>query len=783
MPTALVRKRKAVTHEAADPVDTPVNDEDANGPLNGALSNFQEPEPSYSDSDPEAQNKSEPELIFSDDSDPGSFASLDQVDEQDDSAPVARFQGLDVGQGEQVEEEQDLDQNANYRVVRDTNGNERYLYDDIDPTYDTDDSDAPLTHNTIGNIPLSFYDSYPHIGYDINGKKIARPAKGAALDSLLDSIEIPKGWTGLTDPNTGKPLDLNEEELNLLKHITRNEAAEQGYDPYPDTIEYFTSQVETMPLNAAPEPKRRFVPSKHEAKRLMKMVKAIRDGRIKPYKPPTDKEDDDELDVKSYDIWAEEVPRPDHPMNMPAPKLPPPTYEESYHPPPEYLPDDEEKKQWEEADPEDRSKEFLPSDHDALRKVPGYARFVKDKFERCLDLYLAPRIRRSKLDIDPESLLPKLDNPDDHRPFPDHCSESRDAHNGRVRSVVFSPDGLYLASGGDDGWVRVWESDSKVCIWSVRLSSTDPVHVVKWRPGSEANILAAAAGESMYLIAPELPIENIESPDSVKQATDILLAGFSAAGKSQSIDTSNSKTQLVTWQRASSRLQNQNIHLQLVLPSTLKDISFHRRGDYFVTISPQSRSKGITIHTLSTHTTQLPFRNFRGFPQRAAFHPSKPHFFVASQRSIHVYDLSRQQLVKTLQTGAKWISAFDVHPSGGDNVVVSSYDKRILWIDMDLSPRPYKTLRFHTRGIRSVKFHPRQGHTQLFADASDDGTVQIFHAKVNAEDLMENVKITPLTVLRGHVIVEGLGVLDLDWHPFRPVCVSAGADGTMKFWS
>lgn len=68
----------------------------------------------------------------------------------------------------------------NYTVTEDANGNTRYVYGEINPVYDSDDSDAPATTNTIGNIPLSFYDSYPHIGYDINGKKISRPAKAEA---------------------------------------------------------------------------------------------------------------------------------------------------------------------------------------------------------------------------------------------------------------------------------------------------------------------------------------------------------------------------------------------------------------------------------------------------------------------------------------------------------------------------------------------------------------------------------------------------------------------------
>lgn len=121
----------------------------------------------------------------------------------------------------------------NYRVMVDANGNERYEYDEIDPVYDSDDTDANEPANTIGNIPLTFYDSYPHIGYDINGKRIMRPAAGEALDSLLDSIEIPKGWTGLTDPATGKPLKLSQDELELLRRVQMNEVTEDGYDPYP----------------------------------------------------------------------------------------------------------------------------------------------------------------------------------------------------------------------------------------------------------------------------------------------------------------------------------------------------------------------------------------------------------------------------------------------------------------------------------------------------------------------------------------------------------------------
>ena len=683
-----------------------------------------------------------------------------------------------MASSEGVDDTEDEELRPNYTVTTDANGNERYIYKEIDPVYDSDDSDAPVTINTIGDIPLSYYDSYPHIGYDINGKKILRPAKGEALDALLDSIDLPQGWTGLTDPATGKPLQLSKEELEVLKKVTRNEAPGEGYDPYPDMVHWFTNTEEIMPLSAAPEPKRRFIPSKHEHKRVMKIVRAIKEGRIKPYQEPSAEDEEEDPDVKRYDIWADEAPRPDHPMNAPAPKLPPPGYEESYHPPPEYLPDIQEKKAWEEADEEDREKDFLPTDHSALRKVPGYSRFVKDKFERCLDLYLAPRIRRSKLNIDPESLLPKLPSPDDLRPFPTVCATLYRGHQGRVRCISVNPAGTFVASGGDDGTVRVWDLLSGRQLWSVKLDSEGAVNAIKWRPGREALILAAAAGETVYFIIPP----TLCSPDIEAASRAVLDAGFGhAAAPTATTAQGDRKAPAATWARPSTKLADRGVLLSCTVRSSIKVVNWHRRGDYLSTTSPAGVSQAIAIHTLSKHLTQHPFRRLRGLAQTASFHPTKPLFFVATRQSIRLYDLQQQKLEKELKPGARWISSIDVHP-GGDNLLVGSYDRRLLWHDLDLSPTPYKTLRYHQKAIRSVRYHPNAGQYPLFADASDDGSVQIFHGKV-VGDSLENATIVPLKVLKGHKVTGELGVLDIEWHPREPWLLSAGADGTIRLWN
>lgn len=701
----------------------------------------------------------------------GDILDQDLVDEDEDEGEDSDASKEALGE----DDVPDLDDDApNYTVTTDANGNTRYVYKEIDPVYDSDDSDANVAGNTIGDIPLSFYDAYPHVGYDIDGKKIMRPAKGQALDALLESIELPKGWTGLTDPTTGKPLQLSQEELEVLKKITRNEVPEDGYDPYPDMIEYFTNKTEIMPLSAAPEPKRRFVPSKHEAKRVMKIVKAIREGRIQPRRPDSEQVEE-ESEQSSYDIWADEVPRPDHVMNIPAPKLPPPGYEDSYHPPPEYIPDEDEKKAWEQTDPEDRDKEYLPQDFGALRKVPGYDN-VKMTFERCLDLYLAPRVRRSRLNIDPESLLPKLPSPDELRPFPTVCADLFKEHGSRVRSISVDPTGTLVASGGDDGYVRIWEILTGRQVWSKCLSDEDAVDAVSWRPSTETVILAAAAAETIYFITPYAV--HTMNPEIELASRELLDSGFGYSANKPSTEVNIHKEPSARWSRPEADLVDDGILLQAKLRAPIKIITWHRRGDYFATVAPRGASHAVAIHTLSKHLTQLPFRKLKGLAQTAQFHPSKPIFFVATQRTIRVYDLSRQQLIKILQPGARWLSSIDIHP-GGDNLIVGSYDRRLLWHDMDLSTKPYKTLRYHEKAIRSVKFH--QGGFPLFADASDDGSVQVFHGKV-VSDLMENATIVPLKVLKGHKVVSQLGVLALDWAPRHPWVVSAGADGGCRVW-
>ena len=188
-------------------------------------------------------------------------------------------------------------------------------------------------------------------------------------------------------------------------------------------------------------------------------------------------------------------------MNMPAPKLRLPNHAESYNPPVEYLFNDEEKEEWLNAEPSDRRTDYMPAKFGSLRQVPAYPNFLKERFERCLDLYLAPRTKRRKprLDIDdPDQLAPKLPSPNELRPFPVHCSTTYPHPEGvRVRCCSIDPEGMWVVTGADDGIVRLWELRVGRCAatWVIGKNAAgevSPVYAVEWCPVKGKSFFVAA---------------------------------------------------------------------------------------------------------------------------------------------------------------------------------------------------------------------------------------------------------------------------------------------------
>ena len=109
-------------------------------------------------------------------------------------------------------------------------GQPHAVWDDIEPGYGSESGeDEP--ENRVGAIPDHFYDDMPHIGYDIDGKRVMRPARGDALDKFLATVDADgEGWTSVYDKLAGKDVALTDEELDLIHRLARSENPDPEYD-------------------------------------------------------------------------------------------------------------------------------------------------------------------------------------------------------------------------------------------------------------------------------------------------------------------------------------------------------------------------------------------------------------------------------------------------------------------------------------------------------------------------------------------------------------------------
>ncbi|KAJ1946780.1 Ribosome biogenesis protein erb1, partial [Linderina pennispora] len=591
------------------------------------------------------------------------------------------------------------------------------------------DSSTEEPSNTIGNVPIEWYEDYPHIGYDIDGKRILRPATSDELDKFLENQDNPDVFRTGRDEVNQQNVKLTDEEIDIIRRIQGGSIPDADFNQYEDTVEWFTSKTMQTPVTGAPVSKRGFVRSKWEHKRVMQIVRLIRQGKITPGKPKQEK-------PRFYDVWenadeeSADAQSSRRPLRLAAPRLALPSHEESYHPPPEYLPTDKEREAWLEQDPDSRKRNFLPQDFQNLRSVPGYQNFLHERFQRCLDLYMAPRMIKKTSQLNAEELMPKLPDPRDLRPFPAAEALVYTGHTGRVRSISIDPTGLWLLSGSDDGTVRLWEIVTGRCaqIWNLK----DVIHTVAWCPNPEVCAFAAASGSRVVVIVPT----ELCSDQKLLVTEEFVKAGFASTANDEE-EEEDAASLPVSWDMPPSSEQSQGIYISVVFHKAVKSLAWHKRGDYWATVTAEEGGASVLIHQMTKHKSQRPFRKLKGAVQTVKFHPTRPWFIAATQRYVRIYNLMQQALVKTLQPGVKWISSVDVHPQG-DNVIVGSYDKKLAWFDMDLSVKPYRSIRYHKQAIRQVSYSRKY---PLFATASDDGSLQVYHGMV-----YQDLNMNPLIV-------------------------------------
>ena len=83
--------------------------------------------------------------------------------------------------------------------------------------------------------------------------------------------------------------------------------------------------------------------------------------------------------------------------------------------------------------------------------------------------------------------------------------------------------------------------------------------------------------------------------------------------------------------------------LCIELKNNVKHIDWHTRGDYILTVCPDSSKKNevVWIHCISKGQSQRPFSKSKQNLEKAVFHPNKPLLILMCRKSIYIYNLAK----------------------------------------------------------------------------------------------------------------------------------------------
>ena len=85
------------------------------------------------------------------------------------------------------------------------------------------------------------------------------------------------------------------------------------------------------------------------------------------------------------------------------------------------------------------------------------------------------------------------------KPFPNALAITFEGvHEGRIRALSVSPSAQYLATGGDDGRLALWEITTGRCINQVKFDQT--ITCVEWNPRPDKSVVAVGCGKNVYLL-------------------------------------------------------------------------------------------------------------------------------------------------------------------------------------------------------------------------------------------------------------------------------------------
>ncbi|WP_250121592.1 NB-ARC domain-containing protein [Chroococcidiopsis sp. CCMEE 29] len=373
------------------------------------------------------------------------------------------------------------------------------------------------------------------------------------------------------------------------------------------------------------------------------------------------------------------------------------------------------------------------------------------------------------------------------------CLRTLQAQSNGVTSLTFSPDGQALVSGSNDGTLKLWSLSTGECLRTLQKHASG-VHSLAFSPNGQ--VLASGSNDGTLKL---WSFTTGECYKTIQEHTGgVQSIAFSP--NSQLLASGSNDGTLKLW--------------SLTTGECYKTIQEHTGGVQSIAFSPDSQllasgsnDSCVRLWHVSTGQCLRTLRGYRNWVMSLTFSPDAQTLTSGSNGScVRLWDTTTGQCRKILYGHTSEVHSVDFSPDG--QLLASGSHDRTLKLWSVTTGQCLKTLHGHTGQVWSIAFSP---DSQLLASGSNDSCVRLWHVSTGKclKKMQEHttqvwtvafspdgqtlasgsdggiVKLWDVTTgeccqtLQGHTS----GVHSVTYSPDRQTLASGSGDGSVKLWN